>query len=76
MSEMQETYHALTSPLARQAPRWDFGAVWSARTAALFGPEDENAPRAVNGSTERTHDGGECTLALHCSTKEEVKWNR
>jgi hypothetical protein len=39
MSEIQETYHPLTSPLARQAPRWDFGAVYSARIRALFGEE-------------------------------------
>jgi hypothetical protein len=76
MSEEQETYHVLTSQLARQAPRWDFEAVYNARSRALFGEENENAPSAVQSSTRGTHDGGECTLALHCSTKEEVKWNR
>jgi hypothetical protein len=61
MSEEQETYHALTSPLARQAPSWWYG-VWSARSRALFGPENENAPSADTTSTRGTHDGGECTL--------------
>lgn len=46
-------------------------ALCEAQKLALFGPENENAPRAVNGSTERTHDGGECSPPLYCSTKEE-----
>jgi hypothetical protein len=54
MIKIREAYRALTSPLARKKPGWDFGAVWRARTLALFGP-DENAHRAVQGST-RGHD--------------------
>jgi hypothetical protein len=72
MSKIREAYHALTSPLARRMPRWDFEAVYAARTKALYGTEDENAPSAVQISA-RNHNRQSVPSVTrpHCSMKEE-----